>query len=118
GDAIAGPRMASRSGRLRVAATESAARPSQNEKRLLQATRGSSLQNFFSAPATVRGAMRSSIAPGDHRCSGFVLRAAGTLWSEVQSEVRWAPLRSLFFFNKKEQKWNWNFTNSNFVTSD
>jgi hypothetical protein len=47
-----------------------------------RATRGSSLPNFFYAPATVRGAMRSSIALGDHRCSGFVLRPADTLWSE------------------------------------
>src|SRR5207249_10850322 len=46
------------------------------------APRGSSLPNFFCAPATVRGAMRSSIAPGDPRCSGFVLRPAGTRWSE------------------------------------
>ncbi len=46
------------------------------------APRGSSLPNFFCAPATVRGAMRSSIAPGDLRCSGFVLRPAGTRWSE------------------------------------
>ena len=47
----------------------------------LRATRGSSLRNFFCVPATVRGAMRSSIAPGDPRCSGFVLRPAGTRWS-------------------------------------
>ena len=43
---------------------------------------GHPYQIFFVLPATVRGAMRSSIAPGDPRCSGFVLRPAGTRWSE------------------------------------
>jgi hypothetical protein len=119
--------------------------------------------------------MRSSIALGDHRCSGFVLRPADTLWSEFwngngagtserlgqQAEARrkkldpcvdktlpissghiavtaavsiistctqeeeggaksakWVQLRSLFFIHRKEQKWNWNFTNWYFVTSD
>jgi hypothetical protein len=38
-------------------------------------------KNYFAAPATARGAMRSLGPAGAHPCSDFVRRSAGGLWS-------------------------------------
>jgi hypothetical protein len=52
------------------------------KKPSLPATRGSSLLNFFRAPATARDATTFSSLPGDPRCSVFVLWPVAMRWSE------------------------------------